>query len=535
LNKAKKLLRKGYFPSQLPPPFTTSTFATVSSTLAAAWPTQYHKIPSTRGEHFSVARAGHMRRPVTIPHPINQYYLAATLDTHWADIQAHFKKSKLSLSRPTLNRGGERATEIAPLSELYERRLTLSAGYKYVLKTDISRFFPTLYTHSIPWALHSKAVAKANSRNFTPAFFGNVIDMLVQRCQHRQTLGIPIGPDTSHVIAETIACSADLAIRDRLGKWPVGYRHVDDYFMCFNTSVEAENALSAILSALREFELDINVSKTQISKVEDLLEDSWVDPIRSFDFEVANGNKQRNDIHRFFMMAFDLGRNHSDENVMKYALRKSSSFRVNEENWSVYESYILKAARAQLNTLQTAVGIIATYHSLGYQLDKSRIKRFCESVVQDAAPLGHHSEVAWALWLAIELDLKLSKALCTPLEAMNSGACALMALDCRERGVLPALQPRALWMDSMNGNGLRGTMWLLVYEASKKGWLPDKAPGFMAADDFFGHLSAANVTFYDERRKLKPLIKRVKRDFGGLGIELEDDFEFEDQYDGYVS
>jgi len=30
--------------------------------------------------------------------------------------------------------------------------------YKYLIKTDIKNFYPSIYTHSIPWALHDKAV-----------------------------------------------------------------------------------------------------------------------------------------------------------------------------------------------------------------------------------------------------------------------------------------------------------------------------------------------------------------------------------------
>jgi hypothetical protein len=534
VDKIKKLLSKGYFPSQLPPPFNTNQFASKHPVFGAAWPPQYHKIPSTRGEFFSVARTGHMRRPVVIPNPINQYYLAKDLSAFWPEIQKHFKKSKLSLSRPTLNKSGDRATEIAPLSELYERRLTLSAGYRYVLKTDISRFFPTLYTHSIPWALHTKRLAKVDQKNLSAAFFGNVLDLLVQRCQHRQTLGVPIGPDSSHVIAEIIASAADIDIREQLGRWPQGYRHVDDYFMCFNSSQEAESALSAIVKALREFELDINVSKTQIIRVDDLLEDSWVDPIRSFEFEFQDVNKQRNQIHRFFTMAFELSRAHSDENVLKYALRKSSSFVVKETNWHVYQAYLLRAARAQLNTLQTVTSIIATYNSLAYEIDRARIADFCADVISEAASLAHHSEVAWALWLAIELGIKLPKGLCKPLEAMNSGVCALVALDCRERGLLPTLAVGQSWADAMDADGLRGPMWLLAYEASQKGWIPDKVVGFVAADDFFSLLGAQGVSFYNHRNKLRPLIKRAGVELDDQGEEV-DHFEFEDLNDDYVS
>lgn len=38
----------------------------------------------------------------------------------------------------------------------------LLIGKRFVVKADISTFFPSIYTHSIPWALVGKAVAKQN-------------------------------------------------------------------------------------------------------------------------------------------------------------------------------------------------------------------------------------------------------------------------------------------------------------------------------------------------------------------------------------
>ena len=79
-----------------------------------------------------------------------------------------------------------------------------------MLTTDLSRFFPTIYTHSVPWAFHSKSVAKKN-KNPTLKYFGNLLDLALRQAQDGQTIGIPIGPDTSHMIAEAIAICQILA------------------------------------------------------------------------------------------------------------------------------------------------------------------------------------------------------------------------------------------------------------------------------------------------------------------------------------
>lgn len=65
----------------------------------------------------------------------------------------------------------------------------LIQGMKYVVKTDISTCFPSIYTHAIPWALIGKSKAKRaiGNRNWT-----NAIDKACQCCTNGQTHGILI-------------------------------------------------------------------------------------------------------------------------------------------------------------------------------------------------------------------------------------------------------------------------------------------------------------------------------------------------------
>jgi hypothetical protein len=87
-----------------------------------------------------------------------------------------------------------------------------------------------LYTHAIPWALHTKPVAKAN-RNKTD---GDKIDKAVRNCSSGQTVGIPIGPDTSFVVAEIVLAAVDGLLRTKLPALR-GFRYLDDYEAAFET------------------------------------------------------------------------------------------------------------------------------------------------------------------------------------------------------------------------------------------------------------------------------------------------------------
>lgn len=129
------------------------------------------------------------------------------------------------------------------------KRAELRTRGRYLLFADLVRFYPSIYTHSIAWVLHSKSVAKVNHGT---SLLGNEIDMLVRNCQDGQTNGIPIGPDTSLLISEVLLSKVDLT----LSKFGLkGFRYMDDYELVFDSESDALGALSKLEYALLDFEL----------------------------------------------------------------------------------------------------------------------------------------------------------------------------------------------------------------------------------------------------------------------------------------
>ncbi|MFD2881818.1 RNA-directed DNA polymerase [Paenibacillus rhizoplanae] len=96
--------------------------------------------------------------------------------------------------------------------------------------------------------------------NRKDALYGNLLDKRVRNSMDGQTLGIPVGPDTSLIIAEIIATSMDVKLRSRLGDIK-GFRYMDDYYLYFSTKPEAEFALSTLHSIMKDFELELNPNK----------------------------------------------------------------------------------------------------------------------------------------------------------------------------------------------------------------------------------------------------------------------------------
>ena len=123
-----------------------------------------------------------------------------------------------------------------------EERILRSTCSRHLLQVDISRFYHSIYTHSIAWALHGKAQAKANRSR---SLYGNALDEDVRKTRDGQTMGVPIGPDTSRIISEIVAAAIDLDLQQRLGE-VVGVRWVDDYFLYFKSRGDLQVGYAAM-------------------------------------------------------------------------------------------------------------------------------------------------------------------------------------------------------------------------------------------------------------------------------------------------
>lgn len=536
MDKLKELLDKGFFPIQLPPGFTSKSYADKYKKYKSAWESK--KAPSTRAEKFSVARSSYYRRVTSIVNPISFFLLSKEIDKFWPHIQKHYKKSKMSLSHPQIE-PNLRAIKISKFSELYEAKVTRSTGYRYVLITDISGFFPSIYTHTIPWALHSKAVAKKNkSKNDT--YFGNILDSRSMGVQDWQTVGLPIGPDTSHIIAEIIGVAIDLQIKEALGGWPSGFRYVDDFYLFFDTREEAEVALAELTKAISNYELQINPSKTRIMEVKGLVEESWKYSLKKLSIS-SERRAQRDDIHNYFEALFSLESRFSDESLIKYGLKQISSHIIKLSNWNVFEAYLLKCGFSFPNTLQVIANILSTYHFHGYKLNIKAIERFCNNLIKVHAISDHHSEVSWLLWICKDLGLNLKRDVVREIEGMSSSVCALITLDLFHSAVIKTNLRVDYLKQFSNKDALFSSDWLLSYEAGRRGWLKNANHDYIADDEFFGELLKENVSFYDESQKCHPIFEFKEGEQEGIDLEvffdtndrIEDHFDFDDMDEEY--
>ncbi|ELK1826504.1 RNA-directed DNA polymerase, partial [Vibrio cholerae] len=137
-----------------------------------------------------------------------------------------------------------------------------------MLQVDISKCFPSIYTHSIGWAVKSKRLAKAKVKGS----FDGEFDNLMQLTNYRETNGILIGPEISRIFSEVILQKIDLNLVKKMDdngyKISKDYdfrRYVDDYFI-FYRSDEVKNIIVKNLEhCLLDYKMYLNEAKTTIA------------------------------------------------------------------------------------------------------------------------------------------------------------------------------------------------------------------------------------------------------------------------------
>lgn len=162
----------------------------------------------------------------------------------------------------------DRATTVNQWWQTIEQQsIELALQYEYVLHTDISDCYGSIYTHSVPWSIHTKEVAKSRKKDLS--LIGNNIDKHLQDMSYGQTNGIPQGSALMDFIAEMVLGYADLELTDRIQQCSIQdyevIRYRDDYRIFSNNPQTAEHITKLLTEILIELGMRLNASKTMVS------------------------------------------------------------------------------------------------------------------------------------------------------------------------------------------------------------------------------------------------------------------------------
>lgn len=223
-------------------------------------------------------------RPFQLIHPALYVSLVHNLteETNWNLILTRFEEFAANpkircYSIPLQSDGtqSDKATTVTQWWQTIEQQsIELALEYEYVLHTDITDCYGSIYTHSIPWAIHTKPVAKANrgpNENL-----GNVIDKHLRDMAFGQTNGIPQGSVLMDFIAEMVLGYADTELSIRIQQANIQDYHIiryrDDYRIFSNNPQDSELITKILTEILINLGMRLNAQKTLVSN--NLIRDS---------------------------------------------------------------------------------------------------------------------------------------------------------------------------------------------------------------------------------------------------------------------
>lgn len=196
---------------------------------------------------------------------------------NWEIIVNRFKtlhyfcqKDIICTSIPVVERNTYRRNSGKQILEWWEKTelgaVALAQEFPIVVTTDIADYYPSIYTHSLSWALHGIQVAKSNKNN--NQLLGNIIDKKIQNMQNGQTNGIPQGSIIMDFLAELILAYADFLLckclklnKELKSKFKI-LRYRDDYKIFVHSKFDGELIIKELSKTLLKLNLKLNSSKT---------------------------------------------------------------------------------------------------------------------------------------------------------------------------------------------------------------------------------------------------------------------------------
>lgn len=488
------LLSRGYFPKELPPPFSTLDFASRVLGSVEPVPASMRSPRRTRLWVHNLVRPGGHRRPLGIPNPIVQFCICELIGDNWTRIEKLLSSSPFTLSTPV----GSRDRALAPgRGRILAMRARLRARARFIVLADIARFYHSIYTHSIPWAIHGKDVAKKKQGKSGRRLLGNRLDRLLMDCQDGQTMGIPVGPDTSLVLAEIVASGIDRKIRASL-RGSRGLRFMDDFEFSCRTRQEAEEILNALHISLQHFELALNSTKTSVVELPFPIDQPWRNALRIAALR-DSAREQETDLIALFDQAFYLAKQQPDKNVLAYTVARLGDANICPENAELLQHLLLQCLIAEPGTTAIVLERLSTSHRRGLAVNKDELSSLLNDFIAEHAPLGHSSEVTWSLWGVLAFDITLNKRSTLALSQCTDSAIVLLALHAEARGLTAHAIDKTQWISLLGPDALYGEHWLLAYESSVKGWLTSGID-HVGADANFRWMRDLGVEFYDVSR-----------------------------------
>ncbi|MDI3306537.1 MAG: RNA-directed DNA polymerase [Acetobacteraceae bacterium] len=522
MDKMQHLLAKGYLPPTLPPPFTSQMFGSRSRKILAAWkrsgiisqkpwqPEAVFKVKETIPIVYSCPKGNLERRFFHIIHPYSQLILSYVISYYWRKISDFLSDGKYSLDKIEFVEDEERALRKFDFQRHSVHKLILQSTANVIVKTDISRFYPSIYTHSIPWAMYGKENVKSNRKKYDREI-GGLLDVLVRRCNQNQTIGIPVGPDTSIIIADIISNAIEVEFTSSAQASSLSADRVqDDWFIACPDMSCAERALSDLQRIYAKYGLEINGSKTNIESVKSFVEAPWLGRVRNL---LSNRDLSKIRTSEFQAIASELlftASQNPKERVLRYFFRSIVNASLPDAVMPALVAFSMQALAVDPRDIDIIGQLLINWRFHKRPLDTGLVAKRIFSLLEDALNKRHDFEAAWCLFICKGLSIKIDNKNLLDLIARYDGyVIPLLALDLMEREQIASLDT-TYWESIIDKGDEFDELWLLRYEALDRGWLKAKKTAPLTWP-MYKALKENKIRFYDHKKNVEKIEKTRKR------------------------
>lgn len=317
----RKLLEYGMFSEKLTEIFESKNFGKWIKKTGL----KMYKDRSFSTVSFRLTRNNNAPRIIDIPHPIAYYRLCEEIRLNWKEITNKIGEiddyADTSMIIPKPNNLNKRLMSM----KSYDKRdddkfliLDKSFGKKFLAHIDIANCYPSIYSHSVAWALVGHQEAKDNMGDHSKWY--NKLDFAVRSMQRNETVGIPIGPDTSSLISELILSRVDKALEnyDYL-------RYIDDYKCYCKSQEEADEFIRKASRELEKYHLRLNTKKTKITALPIPIDENWVRQLRQYSSKFLDkkeyAEEDINTLSEFIDLSINLSKENPSDSPIRYAVK----------------------------------------------------------------------------------------------------------------------------------------------------------------------------------------------------------------------
>lgn len=478
------LLRRNYLPKQtkleeeIPPIFLSESFSNEAAEKLQKAAQRKGAYKGYDSVEYKLTRFGGAPRILSILHPKAYANLSLNIANNWDEFR-YITNGENSMLRIDGHKDGRVVimgyTGVIDKNELAVEK---SLGKHFMVRADIANFYPSIYSHSIPWALVGFNIAK-NNRDKNEWY--NKIDIAAQMTRRNETNGVAIGPATSMILSEAILARVD----EVLNKKFEFTRITDDYTAYCTTREEASDFILALTNELAKFNLRLGPAKTSISDLPQPISDPWI-------IELSMALPRHKSISstsasRYLDFAVDLAQKFPKGSVLKYALRSLLGCDLTKESRITVLRYGTTLAVHHPVLLPVLSKIIETTSSSEFNYQE-----VLPFVLREHVKFGRSDAIAWTLHYCRIHGVDVSKKIVNDI--IQSGDCIpILLLSLMEKAEY--VEPVVEFANSLDPQDIYGLdrYWILLYQLFRDGLISQPYPD----DRTFKILQDAGVSFVD--------------------------------------